>query len=223
MGKKAPFVSVCIPLFQTELFLAQCMKSVLLQDFDDFEVVIVSDASDGKDSKGHSAKKIIRQTEKWAKKERTLRGLRPVDISFIQHSENRGLIETRRTLVYEARGLYITMLDSDDELEEGALKAFYKYADNIDIVHGTSTAGTISEDDTFIPSSINRYGQILYDKINGHDIFRHWLINSDFTANSWGKLIKREIFEKAFSYIPYTECNMAEDVLLTIKYNSSSL
>ena len=165
MKKQNPFISVCVPLFQTEMFLAQCLKSVLLQNFDDFEVVIVSDASDGKDSKGHSAKKIIRHTEKWAKKERAEKGLPPVEVRFIEHHENRGLVEARRTLVYEARGKYITMLDSDDELETGALRAFYKASNNIDIIHGTSTAGTISEDDTFTPSTLNRYGKIFYGKI----------------------------------------------------------
>ena len=214
LNKKKPFVSVCIPLFQTEMFLAQCLKSVLLQDFDDFEVIIVSDASDGKDGKGYKAKKIIRQTEKWTKKERKKNGLAPIELRFIEHHENRGLLEVRRTLVFEAHGKYIAMVDSDDELEPGALKAFYKYSDDIDIIHGTSIAGTISENDTFVPSNLNRYGKIFYGKINSDELFRHWFINSRFSSTSWGKLIKKEIFEKAFTYIPYTECNMAEDVLL---------
>ena len=88
-----------------------------------------------------------------------------MEVRFIEHHENRGLVEARRTLVYEARGKYITMLDSDDELETGALRAFYKASNNIDIIHGTSTAGTISEDDTFTPSTLNRYGKIFYGKI----------------------------------------------------------
>ena len=50
MKTEVPLISVCIPLFETEMFLAQCLESVLLQDYDDFEVVIVSDASNGKDA-----------------------------------------------------------------------------------------------------------------------------------------------------------------------------
>ncbi len=213
MKNKNPLISVCIPLFETEIFLMQCLESVLLQDYDDFEIVIVNDASNGKDTQGHSAKKIINIAEKKARKQRKELGLKTVDIRCVEHHENRGLIEVRRTLVHEAKGTYITMLDSDDVMEAGALKAF---AGNLgpDIIHGTSTAGSFSEDGTFTPSKINRYGEIFYGTIEGHEIFRRWLINSEFTANTWGKLIKRDLFQTAFENIPYTECNMAEDVLL---------
>lgn len=213
MKSKNPVISVCIPLFETEMFLAQCLESVLLQDYDDFEVIIVNDASYEKDEHGHKAKKIVCIAEKSARKQRKERGLQPVEIRYIEHHENRGLIEVRRTLVHESKGSYITMLDSDDVMEAGALKAF---AANLgpDIIHGTSTAGTFSEDGSFIPSKLNRYGAIFYGRIEGREIFRRWLINNEYTSNTWGKLIKRELFESAYENIPYTECNMAEDVLL---------
>lgn len=214
MKTEVPLISVCIPLFETEMFLAQCLESVLLQDYDDFEVVIVSDASNGKDAKGYKAKKIISRVEKDSKKQRVLFGLKPVSVKFIEHHENRGLIEVRRTLVYEARGHYIAMLDSDDLLEEGALKAFAEYGKSYDIVHGTSTAGSFDENGVFIPAKQNRYGAIFYGTIEGRDIFHSWLVKQEFTANTWGKLIKRELFEKAYEIIPYTECNLGEDLLL---------
>lgn len=214
MKTEVPLISVCIPLFETEMFLAQCLESVLLQDYDDFEVVIVSDASNGKDAKGHKAKKIISRVEKDSKKQRALLGLKPVSVKFIEHHENRGLIEVRRTLVYEARGHYIAMLDSDDLMEEGALKAFAEYGKSYDIVHGTSTAGSFDENGVFIPAKQNRYGAIFYGAIKGRNIFHSWLVKQEFTANTWGKLIKRELFEKAYEIIPYTECNLGEDLLL---------
>ncbi len=214
MKTEVPLISVCIPLFETEMFLAQCLESVLLQDYDDFEVVIVSDASNGKDANGHKAKKIISRVEKDSKKQRALLGLKPVYVKFIEHHENRGLIEVRRTLVYESRGHYIAMLDSDDLMEEGALKTFAEYGKSYDIVHGTSTAGSFDENGVFIPAKQNRYGAIFYGAIEGRNIFHSWLIKQEFTGNTWGKLIKRELFEKAYENIPYTECNMAEDVLL---------
>lgn len=216
LEKTNVLISVCIPLYQTEQFLAQCLRSVLMQDFNNFEVVIVSDASDGKDEKGHSAKKIIRLVKKETDKERMRRGLLPVSLRFIEHHENRGLIEVRRTLVYEARGLYVTQCDSDDEMEAGALKALYKVAteSGVDIVHGTSTAGVFLSDGSFSPTKENRYGKIYYGRIDGRDIFHQWIIKGAFTANTWGKLIKRDLFLKSYELIPYTECNMADDLLL---------
>jgi glycosyltransferase involved in cell wall biosynthesis len=40
-----PRVSVCIPTFNSALYLAEALESVLAQDFDDYEVVIVDDGS----------------------------------------------------------------------------------------------------------------------------------------------------------------------------------
>ncbi len=188
--------------------------SVLLQNTDDFEVVIVNDASHGKDDKGQNAKKIISIAHKEAEKIRKASGLKSVYVNYIEHHENRGLIEARRTLIYESRGQYITMLDSDDVMEEGALKAFIENLPGHDIIHGTSTAGTFDSEGNFTPAKENRYGTIHYGSLQGHDILHTWLVKQEFTANTWGKLIKRELFEKAYEHIPYTECNLGEDLLL---------
>ncbi len=214
MKTAAPLISVCIPLFETESFLNQCLMSVLLQDFDDFEVVIVNDNSRGKDDKGHKAKKIVSIAQKEAAKKRKAFGLNSVPVKYIEHHENRGLVEVRRTLVYEARGEYITMVDSDDVMEQGALKAFAAKLAGQDIIHGTSRAGYFDSDGNFTPAKQNRYGAIFYGLIEGHDIFHRWLVKQEFTANTWGKLIRRDLFVKAYENIPYTECNMGEDLLL---------
>ena len=231
-------ISICIPVFSTEPFLLDCLRSAFTQNFDSFEILVVSDASRGMDEKGRNAKKIVRLAQKECNSFRKKNKLQPVQIRFIEHRENRGLIEVRRTLCTNAKGFYITQLDSDDQMEEGALKALYESSRILDegqnglelqngqsgqntqnkqfydIVHGTSTAGTFDEQNNFIPAGENRFGTIFYGTIFNHDIFRRWLINEDFTANTWGKLIKRQLFIKAYENIPYTECNMADDLLL---------
>ncbi len=194
------------------------------QDFDDFEIIIVSDASTGKDEKGRSAKKIARICQKEGNRWRKEHGFQNVKINFITHKENRGLIEVRRTLMYESSGFYMTQVDSDDEMAEGALKALFDSSgydlhtggsnEGLDIIHGTSTAGVFDEQGNFTPAQLNRYGRIYYGKLEGHDIFRKWIMESKITANTWGKLIKREHWQSAYEKIPYTECNMADDFLL---------
>ncbi len=214
--KVSLLVSVCIPVFSTESYLAQCLHSVYTQNFDSFEIIIVSDASRGKDEKGRNARKIVKLAQKESDRLRKSKKMSKVPFKFIEHRENRGLVEVRRTLCYEASGLYITQCDSDDKLEPGALSALYMASQKsgADITHGTSTAGVFDENENFIPTSENRYGKIFYGAIGGHDVFHRWLVNGDFTANTWGKLIKRDLLMRAYENIPYTECNMAEDVLL---------
>ena len=293
---REPLISVCIPVYNTEPFLVQCLRSVITQDFPYFEVVLVSDASRGKDQKGRSAKKIVHLMQKECDSLRKAACLPPVKLRFIEHKENRGLIEVRRTLCYEAKAFFMTQLDSDDQLEEGALSSLFNAAmtgvggnyesgtsvdgfstgdtagggalngdlsasdlnaaasfsadsaqadkksaaqsgnqtgaqygaqtsvplyENlsdlesfVDIVHGTSTAGTFSEEGIFTPSKVNRYGKIFYGKIEGRELFRRWFLDGAFTANTWGKLIKRRLWLKAYESIPYTQCNVADDLLL---------
>ena len=211
-----PLISVCIPVFQSEQFLEGCLRSVLMQDFDSFEVIVVSDASDGRDGKGWSAKKIVKSVTKEGARLRKQLGLAAVPVRFIEHRENRGLVEARRTAFYESHGDYITQVDSDDQLEAGALKAMYQAAvsSGADIVHGTSIAGTFLPDGTFAPSEKNIRNAIVYGQITGHDIFRRWFVDLQIVATSWAKLIHRSLYQKAYEAIPYTECNMAEDILL---------
>lgn len=222
MKKSAPLVSVCIPVFETERFLEQCLRSVVRQDFDSFEIVIVSDASRGHDEKKRSAKKIVRAMQKESNNWRKANSLPPVPLKFVEHHENRGLIEVRRTLCYESQGIYITQLDSDDELEEGAISALFAASgfdsavpeQAFDIIHGTSSAGSFDTLGNFIPAQKNLYGEIFYGKLFGREILDCWILKAESSSNTWGKLIKRQLFLKAYGNIPYTECNLAEDVLL---------
>lgn len=210
-------ISVCIPVFETEEYLEQCLRSVVTQEFPTFEILIVSDASQGRDSQGRSAKKIVRAMEKESRLLRKAMGQPAVDLRFIEHSENRGLVEARRTSVYEAKGKYILQCDSDDQLAPGALSALWSAGGTqpfYDIIHGSSTAGTFDSLNNFTPSKQNRYNAIHLGKLEGRSIFESWLLGREISSNTWGKLIKREVFLEAFDSIPYTECNMAEDFLL---------
>ena len=257
-----PKISVCIPVFETEVYLTQCLRSAYTQDFCDFEIVVVSDASRGRDGKGRSAKKIVKIAQKEAKNWRKEKNLPPVPIRFVEQHENRGILEVRRTLVYESKGEYLYQLDSDDELTEGALTALWAVAkipadaiarlrtsagmtapekadslgaetnettvslsdsvvepcrnmtrQSLDIVHGDYDEGVFDSDGKFVPSGKKRFANFIGELTN-HDIFRAWLVENKFSGNNGGKLIKRELWLKAYEQIPYTECNMADDVLL---------
>jgi glycosyltransferase involved in cell wall biosynthesis len=209
-----PLISVCIPVYDTEPFLAQCLRSVIRQDFDSFEVVVVSDASRGKDVAGHTAKKIVKLAQKECDKLRKAAGLASVSIRFLEHRENRGILEVRRTLVYEAKGEYICFVDSDDELASGALNALCKDT-SFDIVQGNSVSGSFDSEENFIPSEKNRYCSAEFGIVEGHEIFHKWVSSGIITGMVWAKLIRRNLLELAFANIPYTECNMGDDYLIS--------
>ena len=96
--------SIIIPIYNVEQYLAQCLESLWVQDFEDYEVICVNDGStDG-------SRAILTE---W--KER-LPQMRVID------RENGGLSVARNTGLKAATGDYVVFVDSDDWLETNALK-----------------------------------------------------------------------------------------------------
>jgi len=91
-------VSIVIPCYNAEEFLARSIRSALSQRFPtgEFEVIVVDDGSTD-----HTAE--IAQTYE-------------NEIIFVRHAENRGLPAARNTGIRKARGRYVLHLDSDDYL-----------------------------------------------------------------------------------------------------------
>ena len=91
-----PEVSVIIPVYNTEQFLADCLNSVLAQTFADFEIIIVDDGSTD------NSAAII---EEFAQKDSRIVKVR---------QENKGLSEARNAGIAIAKGNWLTFVDSDD-------------------------------------------------------------------------------------------------------------
>lgn len=204
-------ISVCIPVYNTEPFLRRAIDSVLAQDFDSFEVIIVNDGSKNKDENGLDCKKIVKLAQKENKKQRKIQKLPAVQIKYIEHRKNLGLLEARRTAIENAQGEYICNLDSDDILLPGALKTLYAAATkaDADIVQGkTEYSNTEKLSEHYL-----RYNNVYSGEIEENDIFDDWLVKQNHTGILWAKLIRRETYLKALSHIPFTRCIMYEDFL----------
>jgi hypothetical protein len=102
----ANLVSVIVPAYNVEQYLAEALDSIVAQTWRDFEVVIVNDGStDG--------------TQAIAERYRALHGDRIVLVS----QPNRGLAAARNTAMAAARGSVFALLDSDDAWAPGFLEA----------------------------------------------------------------------------------------------------
>ncbi len=207
-----PKISVCIPVFRSEKMLAECLASVQSQTFRDFEVIIADDGSDGKDEKGRNAKKIAKEFSKLFKKEN-------IHLEYIRHSSNLGLVETRRSLVGAAQGDFIAMLDSDDIFLPDTLKSLFSLAreSGADIVHGKAQAFLTSKDKPDGEKRLQKIQakiELTSEKIiEGKDIRKSWLVDRSHHGYLWGKLIKKELYQKAFEKIPFLHGTMAEDLI----------
>jgi len=102
-----PWLSVLVPMFKVEACLDQCLASITGQAGAGVEIIICDDASpDG------SAAIARRYAERF-----------PEMVRLIGHDRNRGIAETRNTLLAAARGAYLWFVDSDDWLRPGAIAA----------------------------------------------------------------------------------------------------
>ena len=90
-----PLVSVVIPCYNYGRFLNEAIESVLLQTFQDFEIIVVDDGSTDSDTID------------------VLRALNKPKTRIIRQ-DNQGISKTRNNGISEAKGKYICCLDADD-------------------------------------------------------------------------------------------------------------
>lgn len=92
-----PQVSIVVPVYNVQAYLAACLDSILAQTTKDFEVICVEDCStDGSPS-------IL---QSYSQKDPRIR--------VIRHSSNSGLSVARNTGIDESRGEWVLFVDSDD-------------------------------------------------------------------------------------------------------------
>lgn len=96
--------SVIIPVYNVEDYLVRCLSSVLSQDADDYELILVDDGST--DSSG-------RICDKYAAENPNIR---------VIHQENGGLGAARNTGIENASGEYLLFVDSDDYISKVCLE-----------------------------------------------------------------------------------------------------
>lgn len=109
MDKKAtPFVSVIMPVYNSEKYVGRAIESVLKQTFRDFELIIVDDGSTDSsgsicDNFANSDKRII-----------------------VIHKKNGGVCSARNVAMEKSSGKYVTFIDNDDIYEENFLEILIK-------------------------------------------------------------------------------------------------
>lgn len=102
--------SLIVPVYNVEKYVEKCLHSILMQNYTDYEVIVVDDGST--DKSGKIVDRIMSE--------------RPEKIQVI-HQENRGLGGARNTGLALARGEYIWFIDSDDTIEQNALEELEKF------------------------------------------------------------------------------------------------
>jgi glycosyltransferase involved in cell wall biosynthesis len=115
-----PFFSIVIATYNRENLITRAIDSVVNQDTNDWELIIVDDCS---------LDKTFDRIKSFFSDER---------IFYFKTKKNSGVAKARNLGISKSIGRYITFLDSDDEYKKNHLSVRYDLLENqnIDLLHG---------------------------------------------------------------------------------------
>ena len=157
-------ISIITPVYRVEPYLDRCVSSIIAQSYADFELILIDDGSP--DRSGEIC-------DCWAQRDNRIR---------VFHQDNAGVSAARNLGLHEAKGEFITFVDSDDWLENDCLRQLLDVAvkTNADIVCCNRFENGLEQ---IIPC---RYAEALITREEALDFNSSY----HFTA-VWGKLYRR--------------------------------
>lgn len=175
MSIPAPTISVIVPAYNVAAYLGECLKSIVDQDFSDFELILIDDASTD------ATPALI---ESWSQRDERIRSFR-VEVNNPADARNFG--------IEKARGDYLAFVDSDDWVEKNYLSyllSLFEYAPEAlmvgcahVVVRGANVRpGPTCEGDYAVLSPEEAFESVLY----------HGFVN----VSPWAKLFKCEMFNE---------------------------
>ena len=173
--KKQVKVSVLMAVYNTNFnLIKRAIDSVLKQDFQNFELIIIDDGS-----KENNREALLKYVEKHEDK-----------IIYIRHS-NRGQSESVNRGVLMSAGEFITIIDSDDEYKPYHLSSCLREIENLDLICSTTETVVDTEDDYYVPDKndlsklIHLDDATLFGTLFGHrKVFTSIHFRSGFAADA---------------------------------------
>ena len=161
-------------------YTKRAIDSVLNQDFQDFELIIIDDGS-----KDNNREALLQYAQKHEDK-----------IVYIRHS-NRGQSASVNRGVLNSVGEFITMLDSDDEYKPHHLSTCLQEIEGLDLICSNTETIVDSIDDYYVPDKddftklIHLDDSVLFGTLFGRkEVFLSIRFKSGFAADA-------DFFERA--------------------------
>lgn len=174
-----PKVSIITTLFNVAPFIEECISSVLEQDFQDYEYLIIDDGS-GDGGMNKVLDFLTKQSEIVREK-----------VKVYSFAENTGQTEMNNFALEKAKGKYIMHVDGDDILFPGTLKELVGVMEQDTAAMATSGYCRIDKDGNPVGEEHPKN-----DKHLGCSLIRKWLLNELRYRDNFGFQSGRNIFEK---------------------------
>lgn len=186
--------SFIVPCYNVEKYVEDCIKSLLNQDYDNYEIILVNDGST--DNTSEICKKYINKTVKY----------------YIK--ENGGPSSARNYGIAKSTGDYLIFIDSDDIFEKNSLKLLNKLiikyrCDILQFGFEPFFEGNKKFENA---DNVNKKFEVAI--YNDKDkIMNAYVIDESITREAWNKVYKRSLFDN----IEYPVGRIAEDLATTYK------
>ena len=180
-------ISVILPAFNMEKYIATAIRSIQNQSFKDLEIVVVDDKST--DGTVQVVKEMLGEDKR---------------IRLFENKENRGTLFTRSFGTYAAKGEYVVYLDPDDLFfNRRILEIAYENAreKNVDIVEFMSLKGNQMSLRLFTRDVFSKDKTIFYQP---ELKYRPYFLNNQIRLNAVElcfKLIKRQTMIKTLDHL----------------------
>lgn len=194
---EGPSITVCVPVYNVERYLQECLDSIFSQDYPRFDVVMVDDGST--DCSGEICDEYVSRYPQQA---------------FVVHKDNEGLLLARRDGFARAAGDYVMCVDSDDALAPGALSAVAASVakTSADVVRFGFTRK--NEEVRSVETSLSYK---LYSKEERPVMLRALCRSTSGSENPmWFKAIRRECVGANVDFSAFKGLTFAEDFLQTL-------
>ena len=169
----APLVSIVVPAYNAGAYLEECLASIGRQTLSDLEVLVVDDGS---------ADETMAVAQGFADRDSRFR---------VFSTPNRGVSAARNLGIDNARGRYLSFVDSDDILHpralEAMLNALERYEADVCITAFRKFSGALESPDGAVDGA-GRPEVYSYEEAMTAGLYQKRLLN-----NPWGVLFKREL------------------------------
>jgi glycosyltransferase involved in cell wall biosynthesis len=196
-------VSIIIPIYGVELYLKQCIESVLSQTYQNLQIILVNDGS--KDKCGEICNYYVTKDTR---------------IQVI-HKQNEGLVNARKSGLALAKGEFVTFIDGDDWVGKNfiynLIQPAIKY--NIDFTIAGYIREFYGKEDKIHPKLKEGYynKEELLKTVLPNAIYNGIFFQHGISTYVWNKLFKLSNLNK---YLTIIDKNivMGEDAALTYPY-----
>ncbi len=180
-------VSIIVPVFNVEMYLPECIESIINQTYKNIEIILVDDGS--RDKSGEIC-------DLYSKEDTRIK---------VIHKKNTGVADSRNVGLKCAEGEYLFFVDSDDMLRshtiELMLKILYEY-----------NADMVCAEWTYLNGNNASYDDVISDVLvmNTQQAMRYY---AQKEWHPWNKLIKKQIHEN----IEFPNYKIHEDEAIRFK------